>query len=235
LVLLVAFAAQIMVWQQWRYVRPDLAILSQPPSALGQAAVAFGDKAALYRVWAMDVQNAGDTGGRVTPLASYDYALVRSWLETLDTLDYRSNWAVAMAAHYFSQTKVKPDLRQMIAYMGAHVRQDYPHKWRWLAHAVNIARFRLNDQKLALALAYELSVAPVQKLPVWARQLPAFILRGEGDHNGATQIMKILLATEKDSLPPEEIAFMLDFIAKQESQTPSLPHVQAPALGPVRQ
>jgi len=211
-VLGLALAGHLAFWQKTAELRADTEIIPVPPSRLAVAAMAFGDREGLYRVLAHELQDFGDTGGRVTPLLNYDYDRVQTWLRVLDGLDERSDYTLALAGYLFGQIPDPQRAGMMAAYIARRAMADPVRNWHWLAYAVFIARHRAKDTPMALGIARELASIRDPSLPVWTRQMPAFVLAGVGDNEAARDLMGAILGSAQD-ISPEERNFMNDFIA----------------------
>ncbi len=174
--------------------------LAPAPTQAESLIFGFGDTQFSYRTIGMMLQNAGDTGGRITNLKDYNYARLRDWLELSYTLDPRANYIPSMAAFYFSATKKKSDTRYLIDYLARAGRDTFPNqaeRWRWLAQAVYLARFELHDQDLALQLANELAAMPGSDMPIWTKQMPAFVMTRAGKKKAARDLLLTIAATDK--------------------------------------
>lgn len=209
--LALALLAQAAFWWGSRDLRGEQPVVPPPPSERAVAALAFGDRQFLYRALGLEVQNLGDTGGRFTPLARYDYRRLAGWFDRLDALDPRADYAPALAAHYYGQTPKSEDVRHVVAYLRRHAAGDPERKWRWLAHAAYLARHKVKDLDLALAVARELAGLAVPGIPIWTKQMPAFVLAAAGDTEAARDLMAVLLATTKD-LSPQERTYLQAYI-----------------------
>jgi hypothetical protein len=197
---------------EWAGVPPP------PPLAIAPAMV-LGDPQLFYRAAAFMLQNMGDEGGGVTPLAEYDYARLGSWLDLLDRLDPEARYAPTVAAYYFGQTPDPEGLRRIVAYLGRIGARDPARNWRWLTHAVYLARHRLHDLPLALTVARRLAGLPEGEVPRWVRQMPAFVLAEVGEHEAARDLMATILTTDAN-LSPDEAALIERFIDRQEQRSP---------------
>lgn len=186
-----------------------------PPSLPTAPALALGDPQLFYRAAAFALQNMGDEGARVTPLADYDYARLGAWLDLLDRIDPRARYAPTLAAYYFGQTPDPGGVRRIVAYLSRVGARDPARNWRWLTHAAYLARYRLHDLPLALEVARHLAGLTAGKVPLWVRQMPAFVLAEVGDREAARDLMATILATDAN-LSPEEAALIEQFIDRQE-------------------
>ncbi|MDP1671104.1 MAG: hypothetical protein Q8L63_03355, partial [Alphaproteobacteria bacterium] len=83
--------------------------------------------------------------------------------------------------------------------------------WRWLAYSVYLARYRVKDPVLGLELAKQLAALPVSDMPIWTRQLPAFVLADAGEREAARDILEAILATTPDLHPTEQF-FIRNYI-----------------------
>lgn len=156
-------------------VTPKLAILTEAPSAETLVISSLGNKQTYFRLLAVKIQNAGDTFGRFSKLQDYDYKALRDWFIALDALDNKSSVLPAVASYYYSGTQKVEDNRYLIEYIEQNYDRDPANKWWWLAQAVEIAKFKLQDKELALRLALKLMKNSNERTPNWVKQLPAII------------------------------------------------------------
>lgn len=187
-----------------------------PPAELAPL-LTLGDRQLLYRTAAFGLQNMGDGGGRTTPLRQYDYARLEAWLGLLDGLDPQAAYVPTLAGLYFGQTPEPDDLRRIVRYLTALGARDPVHHWRWLAHAVYLARHRLHDLPLALEVARHLAGLAGAEAPLWVRQMPAFALAEVGEREAARDLLETILASDPD-LGPREVALMREVIERRLSE-----------------
>lgn len=171
-----------------------------------------GDPQMAYRIYGLMLQNLGDTGGRSTALKDYDYGRLGEWFFLEDSLDERSNYIPMLAAFYFGATQSGEDLVPVIDYLEAAGRHPYEQKWRWLAHAVYLARHGEDNMGRALELANELAALWQPGRPAWMRQMPALILTAEGDRQAAYDIMLGILKSGAEKMDPAEVFYTRDYI-----------------------
>lgn len=167
-----------------------------PPTPSQSAALfyGFGDTELSYRNMGLMLQNAGDTGGRTTNLQDYDYAVIENWLWLTNKFNNRSGYVPTLAAYYFGAAKDPKQLAHLIDYL-AHVGMDNKNeRWRWLAHAVFLARFKLEDQPRALELAKKLASISDENMPGWTKVMPAYVMNTMGEKREARDLLLLIMA-----------------------------------------
>lgn len=190
------------------------------PGEKGAVMMALGDRQFAYRSGALTLQNLGDTGGQTTPLKLYNYEKLGKWFFLLHGLDPVSDHVSMAAAYYFGATRVPKDVRIVVDFLSVAGDSPIGEKWRWLAQASYLARHRLNDLQLSLDLAYKLSKLQIYgTMPMWARQMPAFILSAQGDKQDARALMLQILMSETN-IHPNEINFMKAYLIEQTGMSP---------------
>lgn len=218
-VLLIGFAlGQATLSWSIRDVRPTLGILPDLPQAQAAEALAFGDKQFLYRYLALTLQNAGDNGGRVTPLKNYDYEKVVAWLRLLDGLDHNSHWVIAMANGYFGQTQTIEDVEPIVRFMQDNVAYKPELKWPWLVNAIHLSRHRLKSDWLALDVARQLATYDYPNMNAASLQMPALVLDDLQQFESAKYEIEALLRRDDRTFMPEEAAWMESFVRLLEAQ-----------------
>ena len=208
---LIALGLQGAFWWQTRELQAGWEGVPPAPSNQVAKALAMGDGQFLYRAATFVLQNMGDEGGRVTPLKDYDYQRLGQWFSLLDRFDPQSEFLPVLVGYYFSQSQNPDDVRIVISFLAHIAIRDPERNWRWLAHAIYLARHRVKDMNLALSLAYRMAAIKSPGIPVWARQMPAFVLADVGEREAARDLMEAIMDSQID-LEPSEIEFMRDFI-----------------------
>ncbi|MCB1556578.1 MAG: hypothetical protein KDJ15_04605 [Alphaproteobacteria bacterium] len=173
--------------------------------------MALGDTQLAYRSAGIMLQNLGDSGGRAVALKDYDYDRLGRWFSQGDRWDPRSDFMPFLAAYYYGSVPDPKKLDPVITYLAQAGARPSGEKWRWLAQAVFLARYRQEDLAKAYDLATRLASLPVE-MPSWARQMPAFVSLAQGNKEAAYDIMIGILKTEAEKLPPQEVNFMVDYI-----------------------
>lgn len=207
--------AMILSWFLTKDLKAQWLNVPPTPSVNTASFVGLGDDQFSYRYYAVMLQNLGNTSGRVQSLKSYNYETLGQWFFLLDKLDSNSNVIPLLAAYYFGAITDAEKLEYVFDYLAVVGQRPEREKWRWLGHAVFLARHIVKDDDKALELAYLLASNPSPDLGDWAKQMPAFILAGrgqEGDTREAYEIMMNMLIDNVDTLHPNEINFMTDYI-----------------------
>ena len=200
--------------------QPDLSIVDPPPSAEQREAMAFGDHEFLYRAWVIDLQNAGDTGGRATPLDQYNYDSVVGWLQTLGALDPCAQHHDLVATRLYAWGREPSVLRKLIDFIAADVAACPQRKWYWLTQAIAMANHRLNDRTYGLFLARQLAGYEFADMPAWIFMYPAVLLAEMGQSVDALREMENVRATRGALLTREDQNYIDSFETRMRSKAP---------------
>lgn len=208
---LITLSLQATFWWRTRELQAGWEGVPPAPSNQVAKALAMGDGQFLYRAATFVLQNMGDEGGRVTPLKDYDYQRLGQWFFLLDQFDPQSEYLPVLVGYYYSLSQNPEDVRVVISYLTHIAIRDPVRNWRWLAHAIYLARHKVGDMNLALSLAYRMAAIRGPGIPIWAQQMPAFVLAEVGEKEAARNLMEAIIDSQTD-LEPSEIEFMRDFI-----------------------
>jgi hypothetical protein len=96
-------------------------------------------------------------------------------------------------------------------YLADHANKDIDTKWWWMAQAVYLANHKLDNKELALQYAYDLAKSNNPDMPIWAKQMPAFILNDIGENQEALIIIQSII-NNIDNISDGELNFMHHFI-----------------------
>lgn len=204
--------ANVAFWSHSKSIQVNWLNVPPAPELKKASMAALGDKSLAYRRNALMLQNFGDTGGRTTSLKEYDFSRLKDWFLLEDALDPHSDAVPMMAAYYYGAAKEKEQLNHVLDYLAIVGQRPEGEKWRWLGHAVYLARDITKDHDRALELAYLLAENKSPDLGDWARQLPVFLLQAEGDSELAYKIMLNILIDNVDTMHSTEIFYMKDYI-----------------------
>jgi hypothetical protein len=194
LALLAALVLQI-AWQ-WAQPKPvaSAAALSAPPPVAALRVAGLGEPVVLAQLTTLYLQAFDNQPGISIPFRDLDYRRVTQWLETILALDAAGQYPLLMAAQVYSQVPDPARERLMLEFVHQQFMLDPNRRWRWLAHAVIMAKHRLHDDQLALRYARDIArLAPTA--PAWARQMHIFILEDIGEVESAKILLGGLLAS----------------------------------------
>src|SRR4051812_15702693 len=103
--MILLLGAQIALAWKLRSDAPHRDLLPPLPTSHMAAVEAFGDRQFYFRRASLDLQEAGDTGGRIVPIGNYDFSAVLGWLRLLQGLDSHSIIPVSLAAGFFGYSQ----------------------------------------------------------------------------------------------------------------------------------
>jgi hypothetical protein len=220
-VLAVALAAQIT----WQASRPApvarAAALPLPYPAPAVRAASGSEVIAAAQLLALHLQAFDNQPGISIPFAALDYGRVERWLKLMLELDPRTQYPLMMASQLYAQAPVAEKQRAMLDFVHRRFLEQPELRWRWLAHAVIVARHRLHDTPLALRYAEDIA-RHARYAPGWARQMRIFILEDIGEREAATVVLGGLLASGEVT-DPQEIRFLtqrLEALRNVETSSP---------------
>ena len=222
------FVANMLFWMESRSIQSLWRNVPPAPEAHRAGMMTLGDDQLAYRVYATMLQNLGSSGGRYVSLKEYDFKRLKNWFLLEDKLDPVSDAVPMMAAYYYGGVKDSDKLDHVLDYLSFVGERPIAEKWRWLGHAVYLARYQQKDNDKALALAYKLAANKNPDLGDWAKQMPVFLLQAKGETELAYEIMLGILQSNVDKMHPNEINFMRDYICN--TLLKDRPDIADPAL-----
>lgn len=212
IVFCIILVLNIGLWFYSRDLRPTWGNVPPVPGVRAAERMTLADPQMAYRMIGLTIQNLGAIGGKDQSFQNYNYGRLRDWFFLEDQLDPLSNFIPALAAYYYGATQKISDLTPVIDYLEVVGQRPQPQKWRWLAHAVYLARFKQGDLNRALDLANKMAALPGDDMPIWSRQMPAFVLNAMGDKQASYALMMSILSENVDDLDPAEILFIRDYV-----------------------
>lgn len=218
--MIVLLGAQIALAWSLRYQFPHRDLLPPVPTPRMAEVAAFGDRQFYFRRAALDLQEAGDTGGRIVPIGNYETVPLLGWLRLLEQLDPRSIVPVSLAAGIFAFSQDFSKVPPLIGYIREAVAQDPAKRWKSLYDAIYLSKERLKDSRLALDVARQLSSYGPDVVPQIAALTPAFILEQGGDMAGAQAIVEDVRARYAGRLTADEDRWSLGYHAYLGGQGP---------------
>jgi len=221
--------AQLGIGFAMRPVTPPRDLMPPVPSVRALNVQAMGDPQFLFRLYALQLQNAGDTGGRIVPVKNYDFGLLTDWLMVLQRLDPQSQFPIGIALRYFGASQNVENVRPVIAFAMQNVALDPRARWQWLYDAIYLAEHRLTDQDLALTVARNLAAYGPGTIPPWAAMTPAFILEQMGRAEEAAAIIRQVVVDYRAEITAEDRAWIDNYLQQllnRKLQIPSAPNLQ---------
>lgn len=221
LFLALALFANLASWGLTRKRQVEWLNVPPVPSRFSLTVSSLGDMQFAYRSLSVMLQNLGDMGGRTTPIREYNFKRVGEWLSLMDELDSRSDFIPYMASYYYGAVNgdaVKEKLKPIVAYLHRVGNSAEGEKWRWLAHAVYLARFKMEDFDYAYSMALELAALYRRDdtdMPVWTLQMPGFVRIDQGDKEAALAIMMSILSSSAEKLHPAEVNHTVSIICER--------------------
>ena len=215
ILLALAVIINVLFWFDSRNLQATWTNVPPVPSKISAVFPTIGDTQFASRILATIIQNFGNTGGRVTAIKEYNFENLGDWLNLHYELDQNSDIMPYMAAYYFGASQEPKKIRPIIEYLRKAGNNSNDEKWRWLVQGIYLARFKLNDMKLALEMADELAELDNDEMPAWARRMRVNILNQSGEKEAALELMLAILADKADKLHPNEVNAMVGYICEQ--------------------
>ena len=199
-------------WSHTHDIRPPMDIVPDVPSERTVRALSFGDEEAFFRLYALGIQNAGDTFGRFTALYKYDFHKLYQWFHLLSTLNNQSSYLPALGTYYFSQTQNPADVSYILDFLDEYTAGRVAEKWWWVVQGAYLAEHKMHDLDRALKIAERLRGE--HSIPIWAQQMPAFIHERRGEFGDALVIIEEV-AKHPELYTQGELNFMRYFVEER--------------------
>ncbi len=202
--LFVALALQFLV--HWHTPPAQARAIDLPalPSVLVLRAASLDEPIALSKALMLYLQAFDNQPGLSIPFRDLDYGRVAQWLTEIVALDPPSQYPLLSASRLYAEVPVPAKQRQMLDFVHAAFLQDPNRRWRWLAHAVLIAKHRLKDLPLATRYAADLRKhARGDEVPHWAQQMEIFIREDMNELESAKILLGGLLQSGRVTDPKE--------------------------------
>ena len=195
-----------------------------PPPGIGVLRLAsFGEPVALAKALMLYLQAFDYQSGTQVPYRDLDYDRLEAWLSRILELDPQGQYPLMAASRLYAEIPIESKQRSMLEFVYREFFHDPNRRWPWLAHATVLAKHRLHD--LPLALRYAKAVeryAVARDVPVWARQMQAFILEDMNELEAARLIIGGYLQSGVVT-DPGELKFLEEHLKQLESRTRSQP------------
>lgn len=128
-------------------------------------------------------------GTNATAYRELDYGKLTRWLGTILALDPASEYPLFAAARVYAENPDPARSRLALDFIYREFFADPDRRWPWLAHAALLAKHRLHDLPLARQYAAAIDrYTRSPEVPLWAKQMEAFILE-DMDELDAARVM----------------------------------------------
>ncbi len=213
--LLISLAAQVL----WSYSQPaPIAAAAALPEAADIRTVrlfALGDWLTQARVLTLWLQAFDNQPGISIPFKDLDYDRVINWLDVILQLDERAAYPLLLASRLYTEVPDDEKKRRMLAYVHEKFLDDPAARWPWMAHAVYVAKHRLEDLPLALKYANALRLnLHIQDAPHWVTQMEIYVLEDLGEIESAKIIIGALLESGEIAKTDPEYRLLQDRLAR---------------------
>ena len=241
-------AASLLLQLGWRLAQQQSPPQARPLPAAPAAPVArlasLGEPLAMSKAMLLYLQAFEDQPGVSLPWRVLDYERLAGWLETAQTLDPRSRYALVAASEVYAGVADPVRVRRMLDFVAASFAADPARRWPAMAQAALVAKHQLHDLPLALSYARALRrLATGPQVPSWVREMEAFILEDMDQLDSARLVIGGLIQSGQVS-DSHELAFLarrLDELADQiaakkakcahGNSAPCTPAITIPAHG----
>ena len=148
-----------------------------------------------------------------------DYRSLIGWLRNALDLDPRSQYPLFAAARIYAEVPDPARARLMLDFIHEQYLLDPNRRWPWLAHASLLAKHRLRDLPLARRYAADIDRhTTAADVPLWAKQMEAFILEDMNELEAARVVLGGLLASGKVR-DPDEVRFLRQKLDELEKRS----------------
>jgi hypothetical protein len=168
----------------------------------------LGEPIALAKTMMLYLQAFDNRSGSRVPYRDLDYGRLEGWLARILELDPRGQYPLLAASRLYAEVPVETKQRSMLEFIYREFFKDPNRRWPWLAEAAEIAKHSLHD--LPLARRYAAAIqreATAADVPLWARQMEAFILEDMNELEAA----RIMIGSDVSSgrvKDPAELRFL---------------------------
>ncbi len=215
-----ALCAQLYWHQRLPPPRAAATDLPAPPPQSALEVAAAGDTTSLAKLLMLRLQAFDNQPGISIPFHALDYGRVIAWLGAILRLDERASYPLLAAARLYGEVSAPAKQRMMLEFVHEEFLKDPNRRWAWMAHAVFIAKHRLQDLPLALRYADALAThATDASVPSWATQMNIFVRVDMGETEAAKVLLGGLLESGKVADPAERRFLMRRLEELEKSAT----------------
>lgn len=182
--------------------------LPPAPSLTATRLASGGDPVPVAKAMMLYLQAFDQRADNPIPYSSLDYEQLIPWLDLILTLDPEGQYPLHAASRLYAEVRNPDKQRRMLEFIFDKFHDDPNSRWPWLAHAAAIAKHELKDLPLARKYAAAIQAnASAPNVPLWARQMEAFILE-DMDELETARVMIGGFVTSGQVKDPGELRFL---------------------------
>ncbi len=179
--------------------------LDTPLSASVYRGIAMGSGQLLGYLLAIRLQLHDNQAGRHFRYSQIDYEVLIEWLDRITEINPGTEYPMLLASRVYATTGDQARLRTILGFIQRRFDDDPQLHWRRLAEATVVAKYKLHDLELALALAEKLAQQPTSvQMPNWARDFRFLLLAELNELESAIALIQALLQTDAVHDPDEK-------------------------------
>ncbi len=195
---IIIFLLALVFQLGWHAGRPDITArakaLPEPPSTHELKLISIGDSIALSKMMMLWLQAFDNQPGISIPFKQLDYDMLINWLGRVLILDSRAQYPMLAASRVYSEVPDDAKKRQILEFVHRKFLAEPDMRWSSLAHAVYVAKYRLQDLPLALRYAHSLAEhVTAKEIPAWVKQMEIYVLEDMGEIESAKVLIGGLL------------------------------------------
>lgn len=178
--------------------------LDAPPASISLRFATMGDPIPLAKLLMLYLQSYDFRADNPIHFQALDYGRLTGWLTRILELDPGGQYPLHAASRVYAEIPDATKTRVMLDFVYQEFLSDPEHRWMWLAHAASIAKHRLNDLELARRYAAAIQQhATGPQVPMWAKQMEAFILEDMNELEAARVMIGGFVASGQITEPGE--------------------------------
>lgn len=183
----------------------DYQQLGKPYSAAAYRGIAMGSEQLTGYLLAIRLQLHDSQAGQHFNYSLIDYGNLVDWLNQITMVSPGTEYPMLLASRVYTTTRDQERLRLILEFIQQRFDDDPQLHWRRLAEASVIAKHKLQDLDLALAMAKKIAQQPASvKMPPWARDFEFLLLAELNELESAIAIIQALLQTDAVRDPDEK-------------------------------
>ena len=179
--------------------------LYTPLSAPVYRGIAIGSEQLLGYLLAIRLQLHDNQAGQHFRYSLIDYEVLIEWLDRVTEISPGTEYPMLLASRVYTSTDDHARLRAILGFIQRRFDDAPQLHWRRLAEASVIAKHKLQDLELALAMAEKLTQQPASiEMPNWARDFQFLLLAELNELESAIALIQALLKTDAIHDPDEK-------------------------------